>query len=60
MKLKKLLKRADRSGARFAVILGDSELERGVAAVKPLRGNGEQQDVALTDLANFLTNALSK
>ena len=58
--LKKLLKRADRSGARFAVILGDSELERGVAAVKPLRGNGEQQDVPLANLANFLTNALSK
>ena len=57
--LKKLLKRADRSGARFAVILGDSELERGVAAVKPLRGDGAQQDVALTDLANFLTQALS-
>ena len=57
--LKKLLKRADRSGARFAVIVGDSELERGVAAVKPLRGDGAQQDVALTDLANFLTQALS-
>jgi histidyl-tRNA synthetase len=57
--LKKLLKRADRSGARYAVIVGDSELARGVAAVKPLRGEGEQRDVPLAELANFLTNTLS-
>jgi len=57
--LKKLLKRADRSGARYAVIVGDSELERGVAAIKPLRGDGEQRDVPLVELANFFTEALS-
>ncbi|NQD38635.1 histidine--tRNA ligase [Permianibacter sp. IMCC34836] len=57
--LKKLLKRADRSGARYALIVGDSELQRGVAAVKPLRGEGEQQDIPFAELANFLTKALS-
>jgi hypothetical protein len=37
-------RRADRSGARLAVILGDEELDRGVAAVKPLRHEGGQID----------------
>ncbi len=48
---KSQLKRADRSGARVAVIVGDGELERGVAAVKPLREEAGQADVALDALA---------
>ena len=40
-------RRADRSGARLALILGDQELERGVAAVKPLRREGGQIDCPL-------------
>ncbi len=51
-------KKADRSGARFALILGEGELERGVAGVKPLREGGEQQEIALDDLTVFLKNAL--
>ncbi|HUO94621.1 MAG TPA: histidine--tRNA ligase [Steroidobacteraceae bacterium] len=43
-------KRADKSGAAVAVVLGDQELARGVAAVKPLRGGGEQQDSGFADL----------
>ena len=35
---KSQLKRADKSGARYAVIVGDDEAARGVAAVKALRG----------------------
>jgi histidyl-tRNA synthetase len=38
---------ADGSGARFAVIIGDSEMERGTATVKELRGGGEQNEVPL-------------
>ena len=38
---------ADASGARFAVILGESELERGIGLVKDLRGGGEQQEIPL-------------
>ena len=49
---KSQLKRADRSGARVAVIVGDGELERGVAAVKPLREEAGQADVALGALAD--------
>jgi histidyl-tRNA synthetase len=54
---KSQFKKADRSGARFAVVLGEAELARGVAGVKPLRGEGEQREVALDALADFLTRA---
>ena len=37
---------ANALSARFALILGDREIERGVAALKPLDG-GEQIDVPL-------------
>ncbi|WP_341904581.1 histidine--tRNA ligase [Polaromonas sp. YR568] len=40
--MKSQFKRADASGARFALIFGDSELAQGCVAVKPLRG--EQPD----------------
>ena len=36
-------RRADRSGARLALILGDEELDRGVVAVKPLRARGRSE-----------------
>lgn len=39
--MKSQFKRADASGARFALVFGDSELAQGQVAVKPLRG-GEQ------------------
>ena len=44
-------RRADRSGACLAVILGDAELERGVVAVKPLRREAGQSECALAELA---------
>jgi histidyl-tRNA synthetase len=37
-KFKTQFRRADESGARLALILGDDELARGVVALKPLRG----------------------
>jgi len=40
-------RRADRSGARVALILGDEELDRGVAALKPLRHEAGQTDCPL-------------
>ncbi len=43
---KSQMKKADASGARFAVIIGDSEAASGQVTVKPLRG-GEQQTVDL-------------
>jgi histidyl-tRNA synthetase len=55
---KSQLKRADRSGARYAVILGDDEAQRRVAALKPLREEGGQREVALADLGRELNEAL--
>jgi histidyl-tRNA synthetase len=43
-------RRADRSGAALAVILGEDELARGVAAVKPLRTEGPQNEYPLADV----------
>jgi histidyl-tRNA synthetase len=43
-------RRADRSGACLAVILGDAELERGVVGVKPLRREAGQSECTLAEL----------
>ena len=51
--LKGAMKAADRSGARWAVVVGDRDLEAGVAQLKDLR-NGEQTAVPLTDLLEKL------
>jgi histidyl-tRNA synthetase len=56
--LKTQFRRADRSGARLAVILGDEELDRGVAAVKPLRHEGGQTDCPVELLAERITASL--
>jgi histidyl-tRNA synthetase len=51
---KSQLKRADASGARFALVIGDDEASRSVVGVKPLREAGEQGEVAFTDLADYM------
>jgi histidyl-tRNA synthetase len=48
------MKKADASGARYAMIIGDDEAAAGEVAVKPLRGEGAQQRVALAAAAEFL------
>lgn len=40
--MKSQFKRADASGARYALVFGEAELAQGMVAVKPLRGEGEQ------------------
>ncbi len=52
-------RRADRSGAALAVILGDDELARGVAALKPLRRDAGQSESPLPDLAAAIQSALA-
>ena len=49
-KLKAQLKRADASGARFAVILGDDEIARGVVTLKWLREDRPQEQLEPADL----------
>ena len=51
---KSQMKKADASGARWALIIGDDEAAAGVVAVKPLRGGGEQQSLAPADVAAHL------
>ncbi len=51
-KFKTQFQRADESGARLALIVGDDELERGVIALKPLRGaDTTQTEHPVGDLA---------
>jgi histidyl-tRNA synthetase len=52
-------KRADKSGAAVAVVLGEDELARGVAAVKPLRGGGDQEDCAFEALPACLARLVA-
>ena len=52
--LKSQLKRADRSGAGYALILGEGELAAGQVSVKNLRADQPQQAMAFADLAGFL------
>ncbi|HXH15033.1 MAG TPA: histidine--tRNA ligase [Sphingomonas sp.] len=52
-KMKARMAKADALGARFAIIIGDDELAKGVAAVKTL-GAGTQAEVAFADLAEAL------
>ena len=54
------MKRADRSGATVAVIVGEDEVASGTAVVKPLRAEVEQQKVAVADLARTITPYLAK
>jgi histidyl-tRNA synthetase len=52
---KSQLRRADRSGATVALILGASEVEREEVTVKPLRETGaEQQTLSQSDLVDYL------
>jgi histidyl-tRNA synthetase len=51
--LKSQMKRADKVGARYALVLGGKELESGQAQLKPMRG-GEPRNVALTELEGAL------
>jgi histidyl-tRNA synthetase len=54
------LRRADRSGARYALVVGEDEMAAGTVQLKDLRGDGEhgQRAVALGELAEVLTGAL--
>jgi histidyl-tRNA synthetase len=51
---KSQLKRADKSGAAWAMILGDSEADKRVVGLKSLRVEAEQADVAWDRLADEL------
>ena len=52
--LKTQLKRADRSGARYALLLGEQEVGSASVTVKDMRGDGKQIQIAQDTLIDFL------
>ncbi|MDG6778445.1 histidine--tRNA ligase [Thiomicrorhabdus sp. zzn3] len=56
---KSQFKKADKSGARYAVVLGDQEVEEQVVALKPLREQGEQITVSWDALTEHLKLCLN-
>ncbi|MFY0641725.1 MAG: histidine--tRNA ligase [Bermanella sp.] len=55
---KKQMKKANESGAQFALILGEDEVANGQAGIKPLRDQSEQVSIAQTELAAWFNQAL--
>ncbi len=55
---KSQMKKADASGAAYALIIGPDELNKNEAQLKDLRGSGEQQAVALEQAVEAVINAL--
>ena len=51
-------KRADKSGARYALVLGDEEVARGVVGVKDLRGDAPQEDCPIERINERLGDLL--
>jgi len=51
---KSQMRRADRSGAELALILGEDELAQGSIIVKPLRSAAQQLAVAQEDIGDYL------
>ena len=56
---KSQLKRADRSEAEFAVVLGDEEAVARKAGLKPLRTDGSQEELGWDDLAARLEQLIA-
>jgi histidyl-tRNA synthetase len=55
--LKAQMKAADRFQVKYCVIIGDSELEKGIAVVREM-ATGEQQEIALSQLVEDLEGRL--
>ena len=55
---KSQMKKADASGAAYAVIIGPDELAKDEAQIKDLRGTGEQQSVTLDKVLDVVIDAL--
>jgi len=55
---KSQFKKADKSGAAFAVILGEDELDKGVVGLKPLRGTEDQIQAKQSELGGLLAKGI--
>ena len=52
---KSQFKRADKSGAKWALIFGHDEVASGSVTVKPMRSDGEQETLSASELNEFLS-----
>ena len=52
------MKKADASGAAYAVIIGPDELAQNQAQLKDLRGTGEQKAIPLETLLEEVIDAM--
>jgi histidyl-tRNA synthetase len=57
---KSQMKRADKSNAEYALILGEQELADGRIGLKPLRSTGDQSSIAFEELAQKLAELVGK
>jgi histidyl-tRNA synthetase len=55
---KSQFKKADKSGAEFALIIGEDEISRGEVAIKSLRVEQEQQNLSYSEATDFLKEKL--
>jgi len=55
---KSQFKRADRSGAELALILGEEELQQGKVSIKKLREEANQQSIAMDSVVSWLIDWL--
>ena len=51
---KQQFRRADKSGAELAIIVGEQEIEQGTVSLKPLKSDGEQKTVKQEELIGQL------
>jgi histidyl-tRNA synthetase len=57
---KRQFKRADKSGAAWALVYGEDEVSASQVTLKPLRTDAEQQTIADGELATFLAGYLAE
>ena len=53
--VKAQMKYANKIGAKYTVVLGDDEIERGAAAVKNME-TGESEEISLDRVGDYLKN----
>lgn len=58
-KLKALMRQSDKIGATYTLIIGQDEIERGVAVVKKMTGEKEQNEVPLSAVIDFFQSQLN-
>jgi histidyl-tRNA synthetase len=56
--MKKQMKRADKSGAQIAIIIGEDEIANETVTIKYLRGQHEQQSMAFEEVPSLLSNLI--